>query len=60
MEHKRTLTTPGVTPAMLNFLRGMEKQLLGPLEQVCKYAQNSSIEAHAGLMIHIYGNLEEL
>ncbi|CAG0896071.1 unnamed protein product [Darwinula stevensoni] len=33
MEHKRTFTTPVMTPVMLNFLRGMENQLLGPLEQ---------------------------
>ncbi|CAG0902100.1 unnamed protein product [Darwinula stevensoni] len=33
VEHKRTLTTPGMTPTMLNFLRGMENQLLRPLEQ---------------------------
>jgi hypothetical protein len=53
MEHKRTLTTPGMTPIMLNFLRGMEDQLLRPLEQVkkCKYTQNSSIKAYVGFII---------
>ncbi|CAG0899165.1 unnamed protein product [Darwinula stevensoni] len=33
VEHKKTLTTLGMTPTMLNFLRGMENQLLTPLEQ---------------------------